>query len=121
MEAGPLVLHVLAVSVLMIVGKMFPLCVYRDEANFKTRLALSLGMCPRGEVGAGVIVISLTFGIAGDAITIAVICLAINLVMSSFFIMAVKSLARSGSGRDGFMRRESETIAPTDLGSPAVV
>ena len=98
MEAGQLVLHVIAVSLLMIVGKMFPLCVYRDEANLKTRLALSLGMCPRGEVGAGVIVISLTFGIGGDAITIAVICLAINLVMSSFFIMAVKTLARTGSG-----------------------
>ena len=74
-------------------GKMFPTFCYRDEANLKTRFALSLGMCPRGEVGAGVIVVSLGFGIGGDAITIAVICLAVNLVMSSAFIMAVKTLA----------------------------
>ena len=40
------------------------------------------------------IVISLTFGISGDAITIAVICLALNLVASSLFITAVKRLAR---------------------------
>ena len=77
----------------MILGKMFPIFVYRDEVNFNTRLALSLGMCPRGEVGAGVIVISLTFGIGGDAITIAVICLALNLMASSLFIMSVKLLA----------------------------
>ena len=50
--------HVAVVTVLMIVGKMFPLICYREEADWQTRLALSLGMCPRGEVGAGIIVIS---------------------------------------------------------------
>jgi hypothetical protein len=94
MSAGVLVAHVVAVSVLMIIGKMFPTCCYSSEANLKTRFALSLGMCPRGEVGAGVIVISLGFGIQGSAITIAVIALAINLILSSGFIMAVKHLAR---------------------------
>jgi len=94
MDAGLLVMHVAVVSALMILGKMFPVFCYRDEAPLATRFALSLGMCPRGEVGAGVIVISLTFGIGGDAITIAVICLALNLVASSFFIMCVKKLAR---------------------------
>ena len=93
MGAGALVGHVAVVSIIMILGKMFPIFVYRDEVNFSTRLALSLGMCPRGEVGAGVIVISLTFGIGGDAITIAVICLALNLMASSLFIMSVKLLA----------------------------
>ena len=93
MGAGALVGHVAVVSIIMILGKMFPIFVYRDEVNFNTRLALSLGMCPRGEVGAGVIVISLTFGIGGDAITIAVICLALNLMASSLFIMSVKLLA----------------------------
>lgn len=93
MAAGTLIFHVAMVSLLMIVGKMFPCCVYRDEADFKTRFALSLGMCPRGEVGAGVIVISLAFGIEGDAISIAVIALAVNLILSSLFILGVKSLA----------------------------
>merc|ERR1712217_159208 len=69
------------------------------EANLRTRFALSLGMCPRGEVGAGVIVISLGFGITGSAVTVAVISLAVNLVLSSGFIMSVKHLAReSDSG-----------------------
>ena len=76
----------------MILGKMFPIFVYRDEVPAHTPRPL-LGMCPRGEVGAGVIVISLTFGIGGDAITIAVICLALNLMASSLFIMSVKLLA----------------------------
>ena len=49
-------------------------------------------MCPRGEVGAGVIVISIAFGICGQCITIAVLCLALNLIASSFFIMGVKEL-----------------------------
>ena len=98
MLAGEIALHVVAVSILMIIGKMFPTCCYRNEVNLRTRFALSLGMCPRGEVGAGVIVISLGFGITGSAITIAVIALAINLILSSGFIMAVKHLARD-SGR----------------------
>merc|ERR1719460_3248522 len=93
LEAGPLVGHVLAVSVLMVLGKLFPLVCYRQEATWKTRLALSLGMCPRGEVGAGVIVISLSFGVGGPAIAVAVMGLALNLICSSAFIMAVKALA----------------------------
>jgi len=97
MPAGELTGHVVVVTVLMIVGKMFPTFCYRSEANLRTRFALSLGMCPRGEVGAGVIVISLGFGIEGSAITIAVISLAINLILSSGFIMAVKRLARESS------------------------
>jgi len=94
MPAGGIIGHVAVVTVLMILGKMFPTICYRSEANLRTRFALSLGMCPRGEVGAGVIVISLGFGIEGSAITIAVISLAINLILSSGFIMAVKHLAR---------------------------
>ncbi|GMH88166.1 hypothetical protein TL16_g11078 [Triparma laevis f. inornata] len=92
LSVGQLAFHVICVSLLMVAGKMFPICCYKDEANVRTRLALALGMCPRGEVGAGVIVISIAFGICGQCITIAVMCLALNLIASSFFIMAVKSL-----------------------------
>ena len=60
----------------MVLGKMFPVFCYRTEATLRTRVALSLGMCPRGEVGAGVIVISLSFGIEGQAIAVAVMALA---------------------------------------------
>mmetsp|Transcript_97641 Transcript_97641/g.173925 ORF Transcript_97641/g.173925 Transcript_97641/m.173925 type:complete len:476 (+) Transcript_97641:52-1479(+) len=94
MEASQIAFHVFAVTVLMIVGKMFLVFCYTDEADFRTRLGLGLGMCPRGEVGAGVIVISLSLGISGPAVTVAVMCLAINLVLSAGFIFAVKQLAQ---------------------------
>ena len=54
--AGTLVLHVLVCSLLMNVGKMFPSFCYRSEVNYSTRLALAIGMMPRGEVCAGIIV-----------------------------------------------------------------
>ena len=102
----------------MIVGKMFPVFVYRDEASVWTRLALSLGMCPRGEVGAGVIVVSLTFGIGGDAIKIAVICLALNLVASSLFIMSVKKLAAGSIPEPPTAGAVAPAAAPA--GAPAI-
>lgn len=94
MDTAQLCFHVLAVTILMIVGKMFLVFCYTDEADFRTRLGLGLGMCPRGEVGAGVIVISLSLGLSGPTVTVAVICLAINLVLSAGFIFGVKQLAQ---------------------------
>jgi hypothetical protein len=49
-------------------------------------------MCPRGEVGAGVIMISLSYGFGGPIITISMLALALNLVMTGGFILAVKKL-----------------------------
>jgi len=95
MGIGMLMFHVVCMTILMILGKMVPICFYKDEASLKERFALCVGMCPRGEVGAGVIVVALQLGIKGDAITIAVMCLALNLILSGFFIMIVKKLARS--------------------------
>eukprot|EP00408_Alexandrium_pacificum_P068790 CAMPEP_0171180676 /NCGR_PEP_ID=MMETSP0790-20130122/13878_1 /TAXON_ID=2925 /ORGANISM="Alexandrium catenella, Strain OF101" /LENGTH=552 /DNA_ID=CAMNT_0011645613 /DNA_START=61 /DNA_END=1719 /DNA_ORIENTATION=+ len=86
--------HVFAVTVLMTIGKMLLLFCYKDEADLRTRLALSLGMCPRGEVGAGVIAISLGLGMQGSAVTVAVLSLAVNLVLSSGFIMLIDRLMR---------------------------
>lgn len=87
--------HVLIVTVLSNLGKMFPAFCYRKEASFKERLALAIGMWPRGEVGAGVIVISLSFGISGPMVTIAVLSLALNLVLTGVFIAIVKRLVSS--------------------------
>ncbi|WP_281647747.1 hypothetical protein [Parendozoicomonas sp. Alg238-R29] len=84
--------HVLAVTVISNLGKMFPLFCYKREASFKERLALSIGMFPRGEVGAGVLIISLGYGIGGQALTIAMLSLTLNLFMTGFFIMAVRAL-----------------------------
>merc|ERR1719247_2864121 len=106
--------HIAAVTVLMILGKMFPLFCYRDEADWRTRLALSLGMCPRGEVGAGIIVISIEAGITGPAIELAVVCLVINLVLSGAFVTWTKQLARMSEIRveaARLARREAKRAA----------
>jgi hypothetical protein len=94
-----LLLHILGVSFLMVVGKMFCVFCYREEATWEERLALSFGMCPRGEVGASIIVISLDLGVSGPSIIIAVVALGVNLVMSGGFIALVKMFIRRGMVR----------------------
>lgn len=89
---GSLALHVLAVTLLSNLGKMFPLLMYRREAHWRERLALCIGMWPRGEVGAGVLVVSLGYGIGGQMVTVAALSLALNLLLTGLFIYAVKRL-----------------------------
>jgi hypothetical protein len=57
-------------------------------------LAVSIGMWPRGEVGAGVLVLSLSYGVGGAAVTVAIASLALNLLLTGVFIVAVKRLIR---------------------------
>lgn len=87
-------IHVLVVTVLANVGKMFPLFVYRKEASWRERLAICIGMWPRGEVGAGVLIISLGYGIGGEMVTVAVLSLALNLLLTGVFILFVKRLLK---------------------------
>lgn len=47
-----IILHVVIVSFLSNIGKLFPLFFYRERRK-RERLALSIGMFTRGEVGAG--------------------------------------------------------------------
>lgn len=91
---GAIALHVMAITVISNIGKMFPAFCYRKEATFKERLALAIGMWPRGEVGAGVLVISLSYGIGGPIVTIAMLSLALNLVLTGVFILIIKRLIR---------------------------
>jgi hypothetical protein len=95
----------------MVLGKCFPIFCYRSEASLRTRVALSFGMCPRGEVGAGVITISLGFGIEGPAIAVSVMALALNLLCSSLFIMLVKVLAEDTEAD------LAELVSPTSAGT----
>jgi len=85
-------LHVLAITALANIGKMFPLFVYRKEAHWKERLAICIGMWPRGEVGAGVLIISLGYGIGGTMVTVAALSLALNILLTGVFIIIVKKL-----------------------------
>lgn len=84
--------HVLLITLLSNMGKMFPLACYRKEATLRERLALSIAMFPRGEVGAGVLVVSMSYGLIGPAITVATLSLALNLLLTGVFIAAVKKL-----------------------------
>ena len=83
-------LHVLIVTVIANFGKMFPALCYRREAHWRERFAVAVGMWPRGEVGAGVLVISLSYGIGGPIVTIAMLSLALNLLLTGVFIYIVK-------------------------------
>jgi len=84
--------HVLVVTVLCNVGKMFPAFCYRKEAHWRHRVAVAVGMWPRGEVGAGVLILSISYGIGGPIVTVALISLALNLSLTGLFILFVRRL-----------------------------
>ena len=95
MSWAKIILHVLAVTLIANIGKMFPAFCYRREAHWRERIAVAVGMWPRGEVGAGVLVISLSYGIGGSVVTVAMLSLALNLLLTGAFIYIVKRLTRS--------------------------
>jgi Kef-type K+ transport system membrane component KefB len=86
--------HALALTVLINIGKMFPAFCYGKEAHWRERLAVAISMWPRGEVGAGVLVISLSYGIGGPVVTVEMLSLALNLLLTGAFIYVVKRLTR---------------------------
>ena len=87
-----IVIHVLILTALSNLGKMVPAFWYRNEAGGRECLALSIGMYPRGEVGAAVLLVSLSYGINDIMLTVAVLSLTLNLLGSGFFVLAVKRL-----------------------------
>ncbi len=92
LDWGVIASHVALVTILSNFGKMFPFFCYRKEATIRERLALSIAMFPRGEVGAGVLVVSMSYGLGGIALTVAILSLALNLLLTGVFIIAVKKL-----------------------------
>jgi hypothetical protein len=92
---GWIAIHVIIVTLVSNLGKLFPLFCYRKEVHWRERLALAVGMFPRGEVGAGILVISLSYGIGGVMITVAMLSLALNLILTGAFIIIVKMLLNS--------------------------
>ncbi|MCF7824689.1 MAG: sodium:proton antiporter [Candidatus Marinimicrobia bacterium] len=95
LSAGMIAFHVFMVTIISNVGKMFPAFVYKREAHWKERLALAIGMWPRGEVGAGILVLALGYGIGGDMVTVAALSLSVNLLLTGVFIWIVKALINS--------------------------
>ena len=92
MSGWEIALHVLAVTLLSNLGKLAPMLFYRDR-SLTERLALSVGMFARGEVGAGVIFIALGYNIGGPVLLISVLALVLNLILTIGFVYWVKSLA----------------------------
>lgn len=86
------IFHVIMVSLLSNIGKLFPLFFYRDRM-LSERLALSIGMFTRGEVGAGVIFIALGYNLGGPALFISVLTIVLNLILTGVFVLWVKKLA----------------------------
>mgnify|MGYP000724281187 FL=1 len=89
MSWGVIAFHVVIVSLLSNLGKLFPMFFYRDR-KLSERLALSIGMFTRGEVGAGVIFIALGYSLGGPALVISVLTLVLNLVLTGIFVVWVK-------------------------------
>ncbi len=92
MNWGTIALHVLAVTLLSNIGKLMPIFFYRDR-KFSERLAVSVGMFTRGEVGAGVIFIAISYGLGGTALIVSALTLVLNLVLTGAFVVWVKNLA----------------------------
>ena len=92
MPWGMIIFHVLIVSLLSNIGKLFPVFFYRDR-KFSERLALSIGMFTRGEVGAGVIFIALGYNLGGPALLISVLTIVLSLILTGIFVLWVKKLA----------------------------
>ncbi len=92
MRWSEIAFHVVVVTVLSNIGKLYPLLHYRDRKKSE-RLAISIGMFTRGEVGAGIIFIAISYNIGGPLLAISVLTLVLNLVLTGLFIVVVRKLA----------------------------
>ncbi|MDX1383233.1 MAG: sodium:proton antiporter [Thermoanaerobaculia bacterium] len=108
---GWIAAHVVAVTVIANAGKMFPLVCYRKEASWRERLAVCIAMWPRGEVGAGVLLVSLAYGIGGPILTVAMLSLALNIALTGLFVLCVKRLILVGEAAEA-----DGATAPAALG-----
>jgi Kef-type K+ transport system membrane component KefB len=92
------VAHVVLITIVSNIGKCVPLLAYSEEATMRERLALSIGMFPRGEVGIGVLLVSLEIfrqqnllGAAAvqQSMAVGALSLALNLALTGIFIVMV--------------------------------
>ena len=92
MSWGEIAGHVLVTTALSNIGKLLPVFFYRDK-SLTERLALSIGMFTRGEVGACIVFIALGYGLGGPLLAISLLTILTNLILTGFFVMIVKALA----------------------------
>ena len=89
--------HVLALTCLSNIGKLYPMFCYKQEASLRERIALSVAMWPRGEVGVGVLLISMNYALPELVVQIAGLSLTLNLLLTGFFISFVIWMLRGVS------------------------
>jgi Kef-type K+ transport system membrane component KefB len=101
MSITAVAVHVVMITVVSNIGKCVPLLAYSNEVSARERLALSIGMFPRGEVGIGVLLVSLEIfrdqnllgtSAVQQSMTIGGLSLALNLALTGLFILGVISL-----------------------------
>ena len=100
MSWGEIALHVAVVTALSNIGKMVPMLFYRDR-SLTERLALSIGMFTRGEVGAGIIFVSIGYGLGGPLLAISLLTILTNLILTGGFVVLVKRLALKAESQSG--------------------
>lgn len=86
-------IHVILVTLISNIGKLFPLLFYKDR-KIGERLAVSVGMFTRGEVGAGVLFIAIGYQLGGVLLVVSVLAMCLNLLLTGFFISYAKKLTR---------------------------
>ncbi len=96
---GEIAIHVLIVSLISNIGKLIPIFFYRDR-KFSERLAVAVGMFTRGEVGAGVIFIAISYNVGGNALIVSALTLVLNLVLTGGFVVWVRHLAKRSYGEN---------------------
>ena len=90
---GVIAIHVLLVTLISNIGKLFPLFFYKDR-KIGERLAVSIGMFTRGEVGAGVLFIAIGYQLGGVLLVVSVLAMCLNLLLTGFFISYAKRLTQ---------------------------
>merc|ERR1712137_508027 len=96
MHHSAVIFHVVMINILMLLGKLIICFFYSNETTKTQRIALGLAMCPRGEIGASVIIITiqtLKDQIDPSYLGIVVLSVIMNLVSSCALIVYVKKLA----------------------------
>lgn len=86
--------HVVMVTLISNIGKLFPLFFYKDR-KIGERLAVSVGMFTRGEVGAGVLFIAIGYQLGGVLLVVSVLAMCLNLLLTGFFISYAKKLTQA--------------------------
>lgn len=87
-----LVGHVTVVTLLANIGKCPVIFFYPESRCWYEKMAVAISLFPRGEVGAGLLVLTIAYGIEGPAVVVSMLALSVNLMLTGFFVWVVHFL-----------------------------